>query len=55
MKRYINPQMDLLILDAQDIVCASSGNQDPEQSIGVKLSGDSNGIQNWRLGGVINN
>ena len=51
MKRYINPQMDLLILNAQDIVRTS--NQDPERPIGVTLSNDSNGIQNWILGGGI--
>ena len=53
MKRYINPQMDLLILNAQDIVRTS--NQDPEQSIGVTYSTNSNDITDWRLGSVINN
>ena len=49
MKQYMIPTIDLQAIDAEDIVCTSS--QDPERPIGVTLSNDSNGIQNWHLGG----
>ncbi len=48
MKRYINPEIKLLTVDALDIVRTSN-------VTGVDVSNNSDDISVWRLGSVINN
>ena len=45
MKLYIAPEMELQIIDAQDIVCASGNQPAP----GISVGNGGSDIKNWQF------